>query len=177
MPPLVGKWRFVSYIQAMSPISLRPARRDEAEPLTALVIRAKASWGYDAAFIDQCRAELMITPDKLDRWTVWVAEQDGRRVGVAAFSTDGDHAELEELMVDPDTQQQGVGTLLLDVVLGECRRRGVDRLELDADPHAEGIYRKLGFSTVGRSPSGSIPGRMLPRMVMALGPPQRLGSL
>ena len=58
----------------MSPISLRPARRDEAEPLTALVIRAKASWGYDAAFIDRCRAEPTLTADKLDRWSVWVAD-------------------------------------------------------------------------------------------------------
>ena len=153
----------------MSPISLRPARHDEAETLTALVIRAKASWGYDAAFIDRCRAELTLTPDKLDRWTVWVAERDGRIVGVAAFATEDDRAELEELMVDPDFQQRGVGTRLLEAVVAECRRRGVGRIELDADPHAEAIYLRFGFSTVGRSASGSIPGRMLPRMAKALG--------
>jgi hypothetical protein len=31
---------------------------------------------------------------------------------------------------------------------------------LDADPFAEPIYHRWGFKTVGRSPSGSIPGRV-----------------
>ena len=33
-----------------------------------------------------------------------------------------------------------------------------------AAPNAEAIYARLGFRTIGRSPSGSIPGRTLPRM-------------
>jgi ribosomal protein S18 acetylase RimI-like enzyme len=56
----------------------------------------------------------------------------------------------------------------MDALLAEARARGLDRIGLDADPNAETIYRKLGFETVGRSPSRSIPGRPLPRMVRAL---------
>jgi len=33
---------------------------------------------------------------------------------------------------------------------------------IDADPNAEGFYLKMGAERVGESPSGSIPGRMLP---------------
>jgi hypothetical protein len=31
-------------------------------------------------------------------------------------------------------------------------------------PNAEGFYRKMGAERVGETPSGSIPGRMLPLM-------------
>ena len=46
----------------------------------------------------------------------------------------------------------------------ECRERGVTRLIVDSDLMPKGIYAKFGFVTTGRSPSGSIPGRILPRM-------------
>ena len=36
---------------------VRPARPDEAEALTALVLRSKAHWGYDEAFTAACRDE------------------------------------------------------------------------------------------------------------------------
>jgi hypothetical protein len=44
----------------------------------------------------------------------------------------------------------------------------VSAVEVDADPNAEAIYARLGFKTFARSPSGSIPGRTLPRMRLAL---------
>lgn len=53
-------------------------------------------------------------------------------------------------------------------LLAACRSRGVRRIGVDADPNAEGIYAHFGFTTVGRSPSGSIPGRWLPRMELRL---------
>jgi GNAT superfamily N-acetyltransferase len=154
----------------MPDISIRPADHRDAERLTELVMRAKASWGYDAAFMELCRAELTMTPEKLATWTVWVAERGGHMVGMAALSFRASSAELEEFMVDPDSQRQGVGSALMATVLGECRRLGLARIELDADPHAEEIYLRLGFTTTGSSPSGSIPGRQLPRMVMPIVP-------
>jgi GNAT superfamily N-acetyltransferase len=152
----------------MSAVSVRIARSEDAARLTDLAMRAKASWGYDAAFMDQCRAELTLTAEKMDSWTVWVAEHDGRLAGMIALATDGARAELEDFMVEPSLQGLGVGRALMDALLAECRRLGLESVGLDADPNAEPIYQKLGFSTVGRSPSRSIPGRMLPRMVRPL---------
>src|SRR5262249_977884 len=147
---------------------LRPARRDEAELLTELAMRAKASWGYDADFMAQCRVELTLTPEKFAAWTIWVAEVDGRVAGFAALRPDGETAELEDFMVEPGQHGLGVGRALMQAFLGECRARGFRRAGLDADPNAEPIYRRLGFETIGRAPSRSIPGRTLPRMEMAL---------
>ena len=152
----------------MSAVSVRIARSEEAARLTDLAMRAKASWGYDAAFMEQCRAELTLTAEQMGSWTVWVAEYDGQLAGMIALATDGTRAELEGFMVEPGLQGLGVGRALMDALLAECHRLGLDSIGLDADPNAERIYQKLGFSTVGRSPSRSIPGRMLPRMVRPL---------
>jgi GNAT superfamily N-acetyltransferase len=152
----------------MSAVSVRRARPDEAAALTELSMRAKASWGYDEAFMAQCRAELTLTTERMAAWTVWVAELDGRLAGMIALAPEGAEAELEDFMVEPEFQGQGVGRGLMDAFLAECRRLGLATVGLDADPNAEPIYEKLGFSTVGQSPSQSIPGRMLPRMVRAV---------
>ena len=149
----------------MSDIHIRAARPEEAAALTELAMRAKASWGYDAAFMEQCRAEMTLTADRMAQWSVWVAEHRGRLAGWIALALSGAGAELEDLMVEPAFHGLGVGRALLDTVLDACRERAVATIGLDADPNAEPIYLKLGFTTVGRVPSGSIPGRTLPRMV------------
>ena len=149
-------------------IHVRRARQDEAERLTALAMKAKASWGYDDAFMEMCRAELTLTPEKLGAWTVWVAECGGELAGMIALAGDAPDAELQDFMVEPNFQGQGVGAALMAVLLDECRLRGFKRVCLDADPNAESIYQKLGFATVGLTPSRSIPDRSLPRMARKL---------
>ena len=143
--------------------TIRRAWTTEAEALTELALRAKATWGYDAAFIEACRAELTMTPERLAAWMVWVAEVDGMIAGMIALGLDGD-AEVEDFFVEPEFQGQGVGGLLMATLLDACRAQNVTSVSVDADPNAEGIYARFGFATVGRSPSGSIPGRFLPRM-------------
>lgn len=123
----------------MSGVSVRIARREEAAPLTDLTMRAKASWGYDAGFMERCRVELTLTAEKMDSWTVWVAEYDGRVAGLIALKTYGARAELEDFMVEPDLQGLGVGRALMNALLAECRRLGLESIGLDADPNAEPI--------------------------------------
>lgn len=147
---------------------VRAAKPEEADALTALALRSKASWGYSAAFMDACRAELTLTPEKMAVWRVWVAEEAGAIAGMAALHLDGATAELEDLFVDPAFQHMGVGSALLDVLIAACRDAGATAVGLDADPNAESIYARLGFHTVGLAPSGSIPGRTLPRMELRL---------
>ena len=149
-------------------LSVRRAWPQEAGQLTELAMKAKASWGYDEAFMAMCRAELTITPALVATWTIWVAEVAGEVAGMIALTSDGPSGELEDFMVDPIFQSRGVGAALMNVLLEECRRRGLQRIGLDADPNAEPIYRRFGFSTVGRTPSKSIPGRTLPRMERAV---------
>lgn len=152
----------------MADISVRRAKIEEASVLTDLAMRAKASWGYDDAFMALCRDELTLTHEKMETWTIWVAICDEQIAGMIALSQRGDTAELEDFMVEPAFQGRGVGGALMTALLDECRALGLRTVGLDADPNAEPIYRKLGFVTVGRSPSRSIPGRTLPRMTRNL---------
>lgn len=148
-------------------ITIRRALVDEARALTALALRAKASWGYDAAFMEACRDELTLTPAKMAAWQVWVADADGRIAGMIALNLHG-AAQVEDFFVDTAFQGRGVGGALMATLLDAARAAGVGVLEVDADPNAEAIYAKLGFETFSRSPSGSIPGRWLPRMRLRL---------
>jgi GNAT superfamily N-acetyltransferase len=152
----------------MDPLTLRAATLADTSALTDLALRAKASWGYDAAFMEACREELTITPNMLAAWRFWVAELGGVVVGTVALDAEGQTAQLEFFFVDPAHQGLGIGRALMTAFNAACRDLGFMRVEVDADPNAEAIYRRMGYHTVGYAPSGSIPGRMLPRMQLTL---------
>lgn len=152
----------------MQGLTIRAARPDEADLLTELAMRSKASWGYSDAFMAACREELTFTPQKMAGWDIWLAELNGAVAGMVALRMEGQDAELEDFFVEPAHQGLGIGGALMEVLLTTCRARGAARVGLDADPNAAPIYERLGFSVVGWSPSGSIPGRRLPRMELTL---------
>ncbi|MEN0041906.1 MAG: GNAT family N-acetyltransferase [Pseudomonadota bacterium] len=61
-----------------------------------------------------------------------------------------------------------MGKALWWELLAAARADGLTTLRLDADPFAERFYERLGFRTIGRSPSGSIAGRTIPLMELHL---------
>lgn len=144
-------------------IVLRPARPEEAEALSALSLRSKAVWGYDEAFLESCRAELAVTPQRIEGERVTVAERGGRPVGLSRVAIEPDGtAELMALFVEPALIGGGVGRLLFEALERDARAAGARRLCCDADPGAEGFYRRMGMRRIGERPSGSIAGRLLP---------------
>ncbi len=144
-------------------MNVRPADSGDIAALTDLIFRSKASNGYDDDFMEACREELRITPDKLREAEYWVAEDDSL-AGCVALTVTGQEAEVENFFVAPERQRQGVGRLLWDRVMDRVAALQIMRLTLDADPNAVPFYEAMGFRTYAESPSGSIPGRMLPKM-------------
>ncbi len=149
-------------------ILLRDARRDELDALSELCLRSKAVWGYDDAFIEACREELSLAPADLDQTLVQVAETDTGAVAVVQVSVEGDEAMLDKLFVDPGSLRSGAGRRLLDWAADAARRGGADHMVIEADPQAAEFYRRMGATDAGHAPSAAIPGRMLPRLVLAL---------
>ncbi|MBR1145673.1 GNAT family N-acetyltransferase [Bradyrhizobium sp. AUGA SZCCT0431] len=149
-------------------LALRPARPDEAPALTELCLRSKAVWGYDAAFMQACRRELMMTPAVIMSSRVQVAEVDGRLAGVAEVKSEGDVAQLERLFVEPGMLRAGTGRQLLDWAKATARAAGATTMLIDADPDAAPFYRRMGAVDDGVVPSGSIPGRFIPRLNLSL---------
>ncbi len=153
---------------------LRPARPGEAGLLSALALRSKGHWGYDDAFLAACREELTIRPADVAARRVTVATEsggDGRNGTVLGFCTlDGEPpvAELGQMFVDPPHIGRGVGGLLWRHAVARAAAAGIGTLTIDADPFAEGFYLAMGAVRVGGVPSGSVPGRVLPRLEFAV---------
>jgi GNAT superfamily N-acetyltransferase len=58
---------------------------------------------------------------------------------------DGQASELEDLFVDPDWMQRGVGRELVLDAVAIARAKGVPRIEVTANGHALAFYEKVGF--------------------------------
>lgn len=144
---------------------VRAAQPAEAAALSGLVLRSKAYWGYDDAFLAACTDELGVRPAALaDPAQVWrVAEDDGRVIGLYGMTPiNQDDAEMDALFVEPDAIGTGVGRQLIEDAIREARQRDYDRIVIQGDPNAEGFYLAIGAKRAGERESGSIPGRFLP---------------
>ena len=149
-------------------LALRPARPEEGAALTELCLRSKAVWGYDDAFMAACRKELTLTPAGIRASRVQVAELDGRLAGLAEVKSSGRTAQLEKLFVEPAMLRTGTGRKLLDWAKATARAAGATALVIEADPDAAEFYRRMGAVDDGVVPSGSIPGRLIPRLNLPL---------
>ena len=147
---------------------LRPARADEADLLTELCLRSKAVWGYDRAFMRACRAELTLSPADFANSAIQVAIENNRVVGVAQVVAHGDTADLAKLFVEPTVLRGGVGRQLFRWAAETARGKGAKSMSIEADPDAVAFYRRMGAIDDGMAASGSIPGRMLPRLKLRL---------
>ena len=149
-------------------LRLRAPQLQELDALTALCLRSKAVWGYDAAFMRACRAELTLTPRDLETSRLQVAEANGVIAGLAQVTLDDDGAHLEKLFVEPAVMRSGAGRQLFAWATLVARELGATVLVIDSDPGAAAFYRRMGAVDAGVVASGSIPGRFLPRLVLTL---------
>ncbi|MET9291602.1 GNAT family N-acetyltransferase [Streptomyces sp. NPDC003077] len=149
---------------------IRAARPDEAERLTELALRSKAYWGYDPAFMEACGEELTLREADVEPCRTHVYERDGRLLGLVTLEGEPPEGVLGMCFVEPSAIGQGIGRRLMEHARSQARRLGFDRLSIDADPNALPFYLAMGAVQVGTAPSGSIPGRELPRLSLAVAP-------
>lgn len=149
-------------------LRLRAPHPDELEHLSALCLRSKAIWGYDAVFLEACRDELTLTVDDLLLTKLQVAENDVGIAGLVQVSIDRNNAVLEKLFIEPANLRTGTGRLLFRWAADTARDAGATRMSIDADPGAAAFYIRMGAQQAGMAPSGSVPGRLLPRLVLEL---------
>ena len=153
----------------MTPIVfLRSAHPGDSEVLSALALRSKGHWGYDAKFLAACRDELTMTPERLAALHVVVAELDGRIAGFGSLGISGRRGEIRDLFVEPDAIGRGVGRAIMAELRRVARAVGVVRITVDSDPNAIGFYETQGFVRIGDAISQSIPGRTLPKLELEL---------
>jgi GNAT superfamily N-acetyltransferase len=109
---------------------------------------------------------LVLGPEGLAEGRTYVAEEDGSLVGFATWLKAGGAFELEDLFVDPGWRRRGIAAALVDRIAQVLRARGVQRLEVTANPHALGFYHAAGFVDCGTA--DTVFGTAA-RMVLAVG--------
>jgi GNAT superfamily N-acetyltransferase len=142
--------------------AIRRARPAEAAALSALALRSKAYWGYDAAFLRACVEPLTVSPERIARWPYFVLEAEDRLLGFAGLGEDAGAADLAFLFVEPSAIRQGVGRRLWAAAVEAARELGYRELRIASDQHAEPFYLAMGAVRIGETPSEAVPGRMNP---------------
>lgn len=82
-------------------------------------------------------------------------DQDGSVAGYICPTLLFDEAEIRNVAVHPDRRAFGIGRLLVDHVLTECRTRNAASVALEvrvSNLAAQSLYRRLGFRETGRRP-------------------------
>lgn len=144
------------------PITLSHPSATDLSALSALCLRSKAYWGYDAVFMAACHDELTLTESDLETSVLTAAYRDSTLAGVAQVKPERSGAEIWKLFVDPPHMGTGVGRALFDWCVAEARKLDAAELRIEADPEAVPFYQRMGAKVAGSAPSGSIPGRRLP---------------
>jgi ribosomal protein S18 acetylase RimI-like enzyme len=167
----------------MADVRVRSARPAEAATLSEIAQRSKAHWGYDAAFLEACRAGLTFSEEKLRQGRFVLAERDvpaqrhvsdvpdgraARIVGFYELHGDLPEFELSNLWVEPDSIGTGVGRALWAHAMSAAREMGGATVMIEADPNALGFYQAMGAIRIGDTPSSTIPGRLLPLLRFVL---------
>lgn len=161
-------WQTGLTVASDSSILLRAPRPGEYQQLDALCRRSKATWGYDEAFLDQCRDVLQVNRDLAETGLVIVAERRGTVVGVAQIECDGDSAELDLMFVEPDASRAGIGRRLFGWATQTATERGAKSLKILSDPGARPFYEAMGAEFVAMAPSDAIENRELPLLSLRL---------
>ena len=132
---------------------LRRAERGDAEAVRAL-IGELGYGGHDPETFAGGFARVLEDPASI----VWLAEDDGRALGVMALSHRpqirlcASLMTVDEIVVAEDARGKGVGQVLLERAKEEARKAGATRLELHTQrarpSYARGFYAKAGFVEV-----------------------------
>lgn len=122
-------------------------------------------WDIDAVmpiehdlFGDEAWTDTMLWSELAQRDSRWYVVVDGDEpgeiagyAGLCVFGTA--EAYVQTIAVARAYQRRGIGTVLLQALIGEARRRGARRLDLEVradNPVAQALYAKHGFVRIGR---------------------------
>jgi GNAT superfamily N-acetyltransferase len=140
---------------------IRSARPAEAALLSDIAFRSKAYWGYDAALMELCRPLLTYTESHIHDGQFWVLDEPPVVGFYRLLPSDNQTIILEDLFIAPEAIGRGCGDRLFQHAVAQARQQGAALLTLEADPHAEGFYRKQGMERCGERPSTIFPNQAL----------------
>jgi ribosomal protein S18 acetylase RimI-like enzyme len=146
------------------------AKPEDAATLTDIAHAAKRHWGYPESWIAAWRDILTMRPEFIAANPAYCAVESDRPIGFYVLTTERDGMHLDHLWILPAAMRRGIGRALFQHAAGQAQNRGFDSIKIEADPNAEGFYRRMGAKRVGTSVS-QIEGerRELPLMEWSIG--------
>jgi GNAT superfamily N-acetyltransferase len=135
--------------------TVRLARSDDAVGISVVIVSALRETNakdYSESVIQ--RVEQSFSPEAvlglMERRTMFVATLDARIIGTASL----DGRVVRSVFVEPKSQGQGIGRLLMAQVERAASQNGVEILAVPSSVTAEPFYTKLGFCAVRDSYHG-----------------------
>jgi GNAT superfamily N-acetyltransferase len=144
---------------------IRRADLSDADTLTALCMKSKAHWGYDAAFMAKIESSFVITADYILNWPVYVLVEGSAAIGFYGFRDIDNQPFLCDIWLEPSYIGNGLGKLLWQHAMETARGAGYDHFFIESDPNAEGFYLRMGAKCIGTIKSEAT-GRTLPLLEM-----------
>jgi GNAT superfamily N-acetyltransferase len=127
------------------------AKTEDAEALTQIAHAAKRHWGYPERWIEAWRNVLTMRPEFIAANVAYAAIENGRAVGFYLLTTEADGIHLDHLWILPAAMRRGIGRALFEHAVEQARNSGFHLIKIEADPHAEGFYQRMGARRVGVS--------------------------
>lgn len=81
-----------------------------------------------------------------DRYTYFVAVEDGETVGVAGYQNES--GTVAGIFVDPELKGSGIGSKLMNKLEEDARSEGLEEMESLASLEAVDFYKKNDYETV-----------------------------
>ncbi len=97
------------------------------------------------------RPGLEVSPAFVRDNEVYVAVSGGEAVGFYALVGGGQRLDLEHLWVLPAWIGTGLGRRLFEHAMRRAHELGARTVTIEADPNAEGFYRKMGAKRAGEN--------------------------
>lgn len=141
---------------------LRRATPGDAAALGSLAFRSKASWGYDAAFMEKARAALETPAEYLENPPVLLLQRPSAEVvAFFGFKAIEDEIFLHDFFVAPEMIGRGLGAKLWTLAVETAREHQYRSFLIESDPFARGFYQHMGAQPIGEIKSAET-GRLLP---------------
>jgi ribosomal protein S18 acetylase RimI-like enzyme len=124
--------------------TIRPYTAQDESQLFSL---ARESFGAQEAWNDRT------TIAGLETDTVFVADLEGDQAGYVALKREGDAFRIEQLLVSPRHEHEGIGRQLVDYAEGFAISEGALRLQIVVEPdnrRALDFYERRSFVPVGK---------------------------
>ncbi|MBU3803469.1 MAG: GNAT family N-acetyltransferase, partial [Candidatus Cellulosilyticum pullistercoris] len=145
--------------------TVRRAKPEDALFLTSISLGTKRYGDYPKESLETGDDELAITEEYIEENIVLIAQKKDTIIGYCSVIEVGesywrDEAFikagywLDHLFIRPAYIRSGIGSRLIEELVGQCRENNIDKLYILSDPNTNGFYDKIGAIYIQDMPLG-----------------------